>query len=190
MPWAPEYIDADDLKGFIRVGDVLDDAELVLMAAAANRVVDRAAGRQFGSVAAEARSYPVRYDRRLGRWVAEVDDLQSDVGAVYPSGVDPPTLWPRNAVSVGLAWTHMRWTADPSDDDGMVTVTAAWGWTTVPPAVPLAARLQGSRFVARRESPFGIAGSPDQGSELRLLARADPDVVVALAYYRRTWWAR
>ncbi len=127
MPWAPEYIDADDLKGFIRVGDVLDDAELVLMAAAANRVVDRAAGRQFGSVAAEARSYPVRYDRRLGRWVAEVDDLQSDVGAVYPSGVDPPTLWPRNAVSVGLAWTHMRWTADPSDDDGMVTVTAARG---------------------------------------------------------------
>lgn len=190
MPWAPSYIDGDILKGFVRVGDNVDDAQLALDAAAANRAVDKAAGRQFGKVdAPEARSYPVRWSRSRCCWVAEVDDFQSLVGAVFPSGVDDPTPYPRNAVSVGLAWTHLHWAADPSGGTGEVDVILPWGWAAVPAAVMLAALLQGSRFVARRDSPLGVAGSPQLGSELRLLANADPDVAVSLEYYRRDWWA-
>lgn len=191
MVWAPDYVTLAELKKFVRVGDAVDDAELTLIASAASRAVDTAAGRQFGSVPApEERSYPVTYSRRRGRWIAAVDDVQTAVGAVFPAGVDPPTLEPRNAVVVGLAWTRAVWTADPSGGTGEVALSMRWGWLVTPAAVPLATRLQGSRWVARRDSPFGVAGSPQDGSELRLLARADPDVAVSLEYYRRDWWAQ
>jgi hypothetical protein len=45
--------------------------------------------------------------------------------------------------------------------------------------------LQASRFYARRDSPYGVAGSPDLGSEVRLLSKVDPDVAVSLADYVR-----
>lgn len=57
----------------------------------------------------------------------------------------------------------------------------------IPAGVTQACLLQASRFFARRYSPFGIAGSPENGSELRLLSRVDPDVAVVLAPYR-VWW--
>jgi len=50
--------------------------------------------------------------------------------------------------------------------------------------------LQSSRIAARRDSPFGVAGSPETGSELRLLDRVDPDVAVTLSRYRRRAWVR
>lgn len=58
---------------------------------------------------------------------------------------------------------------------------------TVPDSIKLACLLQASRFFIRREAPFGIAGSPEAGSELRLLAKVDPDVEVILGPYR-SWW--
>lgn len=187
MSWAPDYVTVAELKSFIRVNDTVDDVELALIASAASRAVDRCAGRQFGVVAApEQRAYPAVWSRHLCRWVAAVDDLQTATGL---TGVTGYTLEPRNAVSASLAWTEMHFRDDPRDDDGMITPTASWGWAAVPNAVKLATRLQASRFVARRDSPYGIAGSPDQGSELRLLARVDPDVAVSLKFYVRDWWA-
>jgi hypothetical protein len=44
-----------------------------------------------------------------------------------------------------------------------------------------AAKLQCARWNFRRDAPAGVAGSPDQGSEIRLLSRLDPDVAVSLA---------
>jgi hypothetical protein len=64
-----------------------------------------------------------------------------------------------------------------------VKVTALWGWTAVPVAVKQATLLQASRFFSRRHSPYGVAGSPELGSEIRLLARVDPDVGVSLRDY-------
>jgi hypothetical protein len=49
----------------------------------------------------------------------------------------------------------------------------------------MAARIQAGRFSIRQESLYGVAGSPAAGSELRLLARVDPDVGVSLANYVR-----
>jgi hypothetical protein len=185
--WAPDYITLAELKSFVRVSDTADDVELALDVSAASRAVDRSTGRQFGQVAApEARSYPVRWDRRRSLWVADIDDLQTTTGL---TGVTGYTLEPRNAVSVGLAWVQMTFKDDPRDADGYITPTASWGWSAVPSAVKLATRLQGSRFAARRDSPYGVAGSPQQGNELRLLARVDPDVAVSLRYYTRDWWA-
>jgi hypothetical protein len=70
-----------------------------------------------------------------------------------------------------------------------VQVTATWGWTAVPATIKKATLLQASRFYKRRDAPFGVAGSPDMGSEMRLLAKVDPDVEVMLGDYRRKWGA-
>lgn len=71
--------------------------------------------------------------------------------------------------------------------DRAVEVTAQWGWTSVPAVVVQATLIQASRFFMRRLAPFGIAGSPDLGSELRLLSRLDPDVQLLLSGVRRYW---
>ena len=71
-----------------------------------------------------------------------------------------------------------------------LAITGLWGWPAVPTSVKVATLLQASRFAIRRDSPYGIAGSPSEGSELRLLAAVDPDVKVAIGKkYRREWWA-
>jgi Phage gp6-like head-tail connector protein len=198
MTWAPDYVTLAELKSYLRISDTDDDAQLALYITAASRAVDDYAHRQFGKVATtEARVYPARWDRHRGRWVVEVDDLQTTTGLVVQIGgvaVTDYVLEPRNAVLKGLAWTTLvlgtAAEAVPTvTDEYAVTGTAAWGWTAVPSAIMLATRLQAARFSARRDSPYGIAGSPDQGSELRLLARVDPDVAVSLSKYERNWWA-
>jgi hypothetical protein len=71
-----------------------------------------------------------------------------------------------------------------------MTVTSdKWGWPTVPTPAKVATMLQTARLAARRDSPFGIAGSPSEGSELRLLATLDPDLKTSLTAFRRDWWA-
>lgn len=188
MTWAPNYVTALEVRNFVR-GGAADDTLFALYAAASSRAVDRCCGRQFGSVAAEARTYPVRYSRQLGVWVCETDDFQSVSGLIIGSGVTSYTLTPRNALQRGLVYTGAVFPDDPSASTGFVTWTAAWGWTAVPDPVKTAALLQASRLSFRRESPAGVAGSPQQGSELRLLERVDPDVKVSLEFYIRKWWA-
>lgn len=191
MTWAPDYVTSNELKHYLKgddyVADTSDDAEIALYIPAASRAVDRCTGRQFGKVAApELRYYPVRYDRQRRCWVAQIDDLQTTAGLVLdPTGYSY-TLAPRNAVVKGLAWTRIEFASCPGEE---IAMTAAWGWSAFPGAVKLATSLQAHRFAFRKDAPQGVAGSPDQGSELRLLDKVDPDVAVSLGYYVRRVWA-
>lgn len=197
MAWAPDYISSTDLKNYVRIGDTVDDAEIADAVIAASRAVDgrcsnpptRRIGRQFGKVAApEARRYTAWWDRGRGAWVVEIDDLMSTSGftaEVLDVGpVDSYELEPINAAQEGKPWTHLVVKADstakPTGVEHEVSIVAAWGWTAVPGPVKQATKLQASRFLSRRGSPYGIAGSPEQGSELRLLSKVDPDVDVIL----------
>lgn len=203
MAWAPDYISVAELAAYLRISDSVDDTELALAVTTASRAVDGCTHRQFGQVAtAEARVYTPRWDRQRCRWVIDVDDLDTTTGfalTITAGGVTTAvtdyTLEPRNAVAKGMAWTQIVLglaaeavpsSVDPTDAAG---ATAKWGWSTTPSAVKLASRLQASRFAARRDSPYGVAGSPADGSELRLLARVDPDVAVSLKKYVRDVWA-
>jgi len=188
MTWAPDYLTVDELSDYVRVGDDVDDVEIDRAIAAASRAIDDAAGRQFGKVAApEARVYRARWDTDLCVWVAPIDDLATVTGSLLDGVVlDAAALYPRNAVAKGKVWTRLVVaTSAYALDDDEITVTGAWGWPAVPAAVTMACALQASRFLARRDSPFGVAGSPAQGSELRLLSRLDPDVAVSLRGYIR-----
>ena len=184
MAWAPDYCEVDDLAEFVRIDDNDDDAQLALAITAASRAIDRLCRRQFGFVAApEARYYPPRWDRRRCAYVVDTDDLMTTTGLLLDGeSVGSPVLLPRNAAAKARPWTTLVLDSTP---DSEVEVTARWGWTTIPDTVKEACLLQASRVFARRGAPFGIAGSPDSGSEMRLLARVDPDVAVSLEDYRR-----
>lgn len=200
MAWAPDYVDRDELKAFVRIEDDLDDAQLDLAIAAASRAVDRACGRQFGlSANLEPRYYTAKLDPIGNRMAVEIDDVQEldglqvhadhDGDDTYAREVTSYTPRPRNALAEGFPYTQLMVgrgasVGFPSDLDA-VRVTARFGWSAVPPAVKEATALQASRLVSRRDAPFGVAGSPAMGSEVRLLAKLDPDVEVALRPYRR-----
>jgi uncharacterized phiE125 gp8 family phage protein len=196
MAWQPDYVTATELKAYLRISDAVDDAEVGFAVTAASRAVDRHTNRQFGLVAApEARKYTARWDRDRCRFVVDIDDLMTVTGLTVTGeagAIDVFAKQPGNADLEARPWTRLvvdpTSTTLPTLKEDAVTVTARYGWTTVPVAVKQAALLQASRFFTRRNAPFGVAGSPELGSELRLLAKVDPDVAVVLGPYQR-WWA-
>lgn len=188
MSWAPDYATAAGLKSYLRIDDTADDVFLALWITAVSRNVDDHCGRQFGQVVAEERTYEGLWDRHLCTRVYEIDDL-FDVGALVVTDADAAAvtdyeLWPLNAPQKGKPYTQLRAAAV-----GRLTLDAPWGWPAVPASIPTAMYLQAARLAARRDSPFGIAGSPSEGSEIRLLAQLDPDFRTALKPYVRKWWA-
>lgn len=185
MTWEPDYVDVADLADFARVA--ADNPYVGTYGTAASRAVDGFCNRQFGQLAAPAtftyRSPAVRM--RDGRWLVQIDDLMTTVGLVVvvngvttSEGTDGYRLWPDNAIAKGRPATAITLDACP---DGDVDVTAQFGWAAYPAAVTGATWLQVNRWMARRESPYGIAGSPSEGSEVRLSALLDPDARTMLA---------
>lgn len=193
MAWAPDYVTTAELASYLRIDDAVDDVQLALAISGASRAIDHDTNRQFGLVAAaEARTYTARPDYERGYWVADVDDYQTATGllaSVDGTSVATFAKEPVNAPQKGRPWTRVAFTSDseaqPSEAPHEVAVTARWGWTAVPDTIKQATLLQASRVFTRRNAPFGVAGSPDQGSEMRLLAKVDPDVAVLLRDYRR-----
>lgn len=205
MAWAPDYCTSVELKAYERVSHTDDDTQVALAISAASRAVDRFCSRQFGLVgSAEDRFYTPQWDKRRGRWFVDIDDLQTTVGLLVFADLDGSgdyatdltdygALKPVNAAAESRPWTRLVvLPASPVTlcaDEDSVQVTAKFGWTTVPTQVKQATLLQALRFLQRRDAPFGIAGSPDVGSEVRLLAKVDPDVEVILGPFRRWWGA-
>lgn len=200
MPWEPTYVLLQDFRSFVRVSDTEDDAEFSFAVEAASRAIDQATNRQFGQVSpAEERFYDARFDTKRRRWVIEVDDIQDTTGLLvdldligdetYSTNVTDFRLHPFNndekdrpfeRIILGRGETANRC-------EGVARVTALWGWIAVPQTIKEATLVQANRFHERRNAPFGIAGSPDVGSEVRLMAKADPDVKVMVRPFQRYW---
>lgn len=187
MPWKPDYVDLDqplggDIQEYLRIDDDADDHWLALAVSAASRTLDRHCRRQFGRTdAVEERRYRIRYNRAQGVWVADVDDLMSTADLTLNGvALADPELYPLNASAEQQPWTQLR---IPDDvryglDRPYVDVAERWGWLAIPETVEMATAIQAGRVFKRRDALFGVAGSPDAGSEVRLLARLDPDVAV------------
>lgn len=184
MAWKPDYLTAVQAAEFVRAPGV-DEDELATWCTAASRAIDKRCNRQFGQVdVAASRTYrrPAVYDVSTGLWLVEIDDVQDTTGltvagvAYASSGA---TLLPDNAAADGRPYERLGFEDDPGDDP--LVVVALWGWSEVPAQVVAACKLQVSRWASRRDSPYGIAGSPSDGTVLRLLARLDPDVSTTLA---------
>lgn len=208
-----DYCTAVELKAYLRIQDTVDDAELGFAITAASRAIDHAMGRPFGVDSSPVARYftyqPVAraalaVDELGGRQALDVVDISSTVGLVVKVDADDDgtfettltlntdyRLWPWNAAADGRPWERIVLSAAQAFPHVVrgVEVTAAFGWASVPVVVKQATLLQASRFFKRRDAPFGVAGSPEMGSEMRLLARLDPDVAVltGLHPYRRIW---
>lgn len=206
--WEPDYATLAELREYVtRSSETVDDADLSLALTAASRAVDLVCSqgmtRQFGLLtSAQEWRYTPRWSRSRGCWVVEVDDFQTTTGLLvnldldgdgtFSDAVTGFTKLPLNAAAKVYPWEKIvipdTYNGSLCGREGEVAVTARYGWTTTPTAVKMATLLQGSRFMSRREAPFGIAGSPDSGTEMRLLARVDPDVAVSLRKYVRHSW--
>lgn len=206
MVWRPDYASLAEAKAYLRipVADVVDDAEIQTALSAASRAIEQYANRQYGNVTAPVqRFYTACWDRFRSLWTIEVDDVYSTTGlaiafdaagdGTYATPVTAFVLELINAPADAKPWTGVRFpranSAGITGAEDAVRVTALYGWAAAPVAVKQACLLQMSRLFKRRDAPFGVAGSPEIGSEIRLLNKLDPDVEVALRPYRRVWGA-
>lgn len=199
------YATLNELKGFVGIptADVADDATLTSALDSASAQVDAFCDRTFlADGVATVRQYQVSDTGRL-----DVDPISTTTGLVVKTddnadGVFETTwtlgtdyrLEPINAAAAGDPWTRLvvlgtRWFPKIQYRPG-VEVTAKFGWPggTAPAPVKHATLIQASRLWLRKNAPFGVAGSVEFGSEVRLLAKLDPDVESLLRPYRRNWW--
>lgn len=206
MTWAPDYATTTELAAFARIEDSADAAQQGKAIAAASRAIDEHTHRQFGQVpAAEPRLYTARWSTSRGAWVVPIDDLMTMTGFALAADRDgdgvfetvltaAAVLRPHNAAQEGRPWTEVlirpTSSAQPTGDNGAVQGIGRWGWSAIPLAVNEACLMQANRLMFRRDAPHGIAGSPQNGAELRMLARLDPDVVTHLKNYNRKVFVR
>lgn len=206
MAWSPDYCTVSDLKDWLRITVASDDDRLAAAITTASRNVDTYCGRQFGKLDVAADRYETWDGRRLdGRDALPIVDVYTTAGLVVALDTDGDgdtdvtlasgtdfDLYPYNAEADGVPWTHL---VMRSANAGLanrlnrypraVKVTAKYGWSAVPTAVSQATILLAAEIFARRNAPFGIAGSPELGSEIRLLDKVDPDAKTALRRYMR-----
>ena len=205
---ADAYATIPTFRTFIRnagTSDATDpDSALELLALeAAARAIDRACGRKFDAAAATATARVFTAARSpLWRYVVDIDDLADPATITsvkfdatgdgdYTTTTTAYRVGPANAVARGLPYTRIIFDAGTYAtlvEEG-VQVTAKWGWTAIPTTIQNANLIQAARFLKRRDSPFGVAGSPEMGNELRLLAKLDPDVALMIAAFKRNWGA-
>ncbi len=196
MTWKPDYVTSDQLKNYLRIKDNADDYFVDRWIKTVSRNVDKYCGRQFGQVAAaEARDYETTWSRFRSAYVADIDDVQDitaitvTVAGVAVAAATSTTpgyrLYDRNAAVYGVPYDRIELPVA-----GVATISVKWGWTAVPDAVPTGMFLQGARLAARRDSPFGLAGSPTEGNAVQLWARLDPDFQTSLNPLVRQWWAK
>lgn len=197
------YATLAELKGYVGITDTADDVTLQLALDAAALQVDQFCDRTF---AADA-SPTVRYYSPTDPGRLDIDPISTLTGLIVATDENGDgtyeTTWtintdyrvePVNAGAAGQPWTWLtalgtRWFPRLQYRPG-VSVTARFGWPggVAPAAVKQATLLQASRLWKRKDAPFGVAGSVEFGSELRLLAKLDPDVESLLRPYRRHWW--
>lgn len=202
---ADAYATMADFRLFVRNAATTDatDAdttfELLALESAA-RAIEASCGYRTFRVAgtAAARYFTTRWDDRRSRYVCDTDDTFDVTGIEVAFDTTGDGDWgtaittgfrqtPLNASDRGRPYTGLIFDTDTTVVAGKdrTKVTLSWGWTAIPNTIRNANLVQAARFLKRRDAVFGVAGSPDMGNELRLLAKVDPDVAVMLTPFRR-----
>ncbi len=196
------YASVAQLKSALRLTDSIDDSMLTLAATSASEVIDSYCGRSFGAgTVAVARSFSAKKSNHV-----EIDDAGTAPVFVkyapnrdgdYSVTIDASdyVLLPSNGLIDGIAWPYtsiqlinQRTWPIAQADEPTVSVSAIWGFPSIPSSVTQAAIIQASRIFARLSSPLGVAGFGDIGV-MRVQSKVDPDVEVLLQPYRRLRYA-
>jgi len=190
------YCTLAELKDSLQIEDSTDNASLEAAIMSASRMIDNYTQRFFykdGTVAAPVTRYYTPQDA----YDLNIDDIVSVTSVATDNDLEflYTTVWatsdfvvePINNPRKGWPFTRMIavgayvW---PFNISQSVKIVGVWGWSSVPQEIQLAAKIQASRLFIRRQSPFGIAGTPELGT-VRLSSRLDPDVETLLRPFRK-----
>ncbi len=190
------YATLAQLKSSLTITDTSDDALLELAITSTSRMIDDFTGRFFyanGTVGTPV----VRYYTALDPWSLAVDDYVSISAIATDDNFNQTwsTVWatsdfmeePINNSLRGWPYTRLLATGRyvwPYYLPQACKITGVWGWPAVPSEVEQACIIQSSRIFVRKQSPFGIAGTPELGT-VRLSSRLDPDVEAFLRPMKR-----
>jgi hypothetical protein len=190
------YVTRDDVKNALGLGLLPltpDDAEIDQVITSVSRAIDDYCGRFFYSVAGTVTYTANDYlYLPIGDWSAVTsiktdEDNDGTPEVTLTAGTDYRLAtnkvvpgWPYTAIQITSFGSH---TLPLGVTEGVEVIgTRGWGGS-VPAPVTAGALLQSCRIHARRQSPYGVAGSPE-GGIVRLLSRLDPDVELMLRPYR------
>lgn len=189
------YASTEDVKKAlaISVNDPQDDELLHELVEASSRMIDEYCGQFFYSTAGTAFYTPeVRNIVETDPFTAITSIATDDDGdGVYE------TVWtasdyytqPYNAALFGKPYTAVQVTPDGNEAFSpsiakSVRLIATFGWASVPKAVAQACIIASTTLYEARKAPFGIVGSSEQGTVLRLSNRLHPEAVLLLEPYR------
>lgn len=188
------YTDPDEVRSWLGVTDSKLDGLIEIAIPAAEGWINAYCDRTFDlASSASARYYDV--DPRTGVvLVDEIGDASTVAVAVddafngtwstawsasdYQLGPLNPGFEVRpytNITTTGARYFPRQFTYR----QGLIRVTARWGWPAVPDKVRLAAIMQAARLVNRRSSPNGVAGFNDLG--VVRVSSTDRDIEALLA---------
>lgn len=189
------YVSRQDVKSALGLGTAAltpDDDEIDQVVTSVSRAIDDYCGRFFYSVAGTALYTATDY------LYVGIDDFSSVTSVKTDEnndGTPEVTLTANtdyrlvtNQTVPGWPYTGVRITSFGSHTlpvlvtEG-VQIIGTRGWATTPAPIVAAALVQSTRLHARRNTPLGVAGSPE-GGIVRLLSRLDPDVELMLRPYR------
>jgi hypothetical protein len=190
------YCTLAELKASLAITDSVDDTPLEAAITATSRMIDDYTGRFFYRNGT-TQSPVARYYTPLDPWTMNMDDNVSITEVATDDNFNqtwdtvwstsdymlepvnnPQRGWPVNRI---LAIGRYVW---PYYLPQSCKITGVWGWTAVPSEINMATLIQAARLFTRRQSPFGIAGSPDLGT-VRLAAKLDADVETLLRPFRK-----
>ena len=190
------YATLAELKSSLTITDTSDDALLELAITSTSRMIDDFTGRFFYANGT-SQSPVVRYYTPNDPWSLAVDDFVSISEIATDDNFNQTwsTVWatsdfmvePINNPRRGWPYTRLLATGRyvwPYYLPQACKITGVWGWPAVPAEVNQACILQSARIFVRKQSPFGIAGTPELGT-VRLSSRLDPDVEAFLRPMKR-----
>jgi hypothetical protein len=190
------YCTLAELKASLAITDSVDDTPLEAAITATSRMIDDYTGRFFYRNGT-TESPVARYYTPLDPWTMNMDDNYSITQVATDDNFNQTwdTVWstsdymlePVNNPQRG--WPVNRMLAIgryvfPYYLPQSVRITGIWGWASTPAEVNMATLIQAARLFTRRQSPFGIAGSPDLGT-VRLSAKLDADVETLLRPFKK-----
>jgi hypothetical protein len=190
------YCTLSELKDSLQIDDSVDNASLEAAIMSASRMIDDYTQRFFykdGTVGSPVSRYYTPEDAIS----LNIDDIVSITSVATDNDLEftYTTVWATSDFVVEpinnprKGWPYNRLVAVgayvwPFQIPQSVKITGAWGWSSVPQEIQLATKIQASRLFIRRQSPFGIAGSPELGT-VRLSSRLDPDVEALIRPFKK-----
>lgn len=192
------YCTLAELKSALGIDtlDTVDDAALELAVESSSRMIDDYCDRFFYQDGT-SQSPVSRYYTPVDMYYMQIDDIVTitEVATDEDLSFSWDTVWTTTDFMVEpinnprKGWPYNKLLAVgayifPAGLPQSLRVKGIWGWSAVPKEIKTACLIQSSRMFLRRQSPFGIAGSPELGT-VRLLAKLDADVEALIKPLRR-----